>query len=261
MSNDKNLTEVQVPSIVKEVTSLPQKVKIGQQIQAQPIQKFSASKGQQHIISFLDTAGTPYRLHYIKKSAGTNPDGTPKEQHLGSVHHTSEIANLSEVAPFSLYYLIPILEYSKVGITPDGKPIAGEPFYFKYLQVKDSVWNTKICGLLESVNDPTKTDFLITLTPGREQYQDMIISPRKDGEAVWRKNAKFNAGVNELVDYFDSVSRSLAGKDLSVAEVLQFFHGDSNQQALNSAIKALPMATGQQLLVDNKAVNLADFTS
>lgn len=251
------MSDVKLPSLIEKVTALPTKVKIGQKVQAQPLQKFAAAKGQEHIISFLDNSGTPFRLFYVKKAGA---DG--KDVHMGSIHHTPEIAKLSELDNFNLYYFLPILEYTIVGRDSEGRSIAGKPYSFKYMQVKDSVWASKICGLLESVDDPTATDFKITLTPGKEQWQDMIINPRKSGEAVWRKDPEYAAGVTELVNYFDSVIRSLAGKDKTTAEVLQFFYGDANQQALNHSINALPSAMpNQTLLVGSESINLDDFTS
>lgn len=241
-----------VPESLKLLTTLPKKVAIGQKVAAQPISKFTANKGQTHIISFLDSAGTPFRQHYIKK---VGADG--KDVHLGAIHCSSGECCLRAGAP-KLYYYIPIVEYTVNGVDNKGLTKYGDPLAFKYLCVKDTVWDSKICNILSSGYDATDTDFTVTLTPGKEAYQDMIIQPRK-GDCIWRKNEQLVSELPIIINYFDSIIEGLAAKHVSEDEIITFFEGDANQRALkNSTALANVYQAKAQAVGD---ISLDDFVN
>lgn len=229
--------EIQKPvDAIDLLTKLPKKVSIGQKVAVAPISQFSVGKGQTAAFSFLDSAGTPFRLHYVKKPDGVDNQGKPKDKHLGSVHCSGSECCLREGSP-SLYYFIPIIEYTVTG-KEKGVTVYDEPFSFKFLKVKHSVWESKIAGLLESAEDPTNADFIVTLTPGREQYQDYVFNV-KANVCKWRRNEKLNAEHARLVQYFDNVIEGLAGKHLTDDDLIAFYEGDENQQALAKASQAI----------------------
>lgn len=214
-------------TVLEQLTKLPTKVKIGQKVSSDPINKFSASKGQTHVISFLDDASTPFRLHYVKKAGDEG-----KDIHMGSIHcHNGECC-LREGKP-NLYMAIPVLEYTVIGKNDKGQTTYGKPYSFKYMLVKKGVWDSKIASLLES-GDPTDTDFTIILTPGKEQFQDMIINSRKN-DCVWRQDEQIVNERQSLINFFDNVIEGLVAKHVTDEDIVTFYEGDEDQRALKAS--------------------------